>query len=391
MRLNRSLRAVAAPAAAEGVTTLELFFDLVFVYTITQVTSVVRADRLLPALGILVLTWWMYDGYCWLSNNVGPTTLETRLPMLVAMAGFLVMAIATPDAYHSGAWPFAIAFVTVVLVHGIQFARSSVGSSAQAILQVLPLNLAMALGLVLAAILAPHDDAWIGWLVAFAVLVVAVFRVRGKGFTVRAEHFAERHQLLIIIALGETVVATGAGAQGRLEHGPVLLAVLLSMVLLAALWWVYFGGADQRGAEALAGAPAARRSDLAFWGYSVGHLIHVLGLVLVAAGLHDVIIAPTYHLAVRPASSLACGAAIFLLAEAWFRRFLDIGSRSALVVGAAACVVVAAVGHHLEGVVELELLATLLIAVLVAQPRTGEPAPPARPAAEASGRAGDGP
>jgi low temperature requirement protein LtrA len=369
MRLNRSLHAVAAPSATEGVTTLELFFDLVFVYTITQVTAVVRADRVPAALAILLLTWWMYDGYCWLSNNIGPTTLETRLPMLVAMAGFLVMAIATPDAYHSGAWPFAIAYVAVVVVHGVQFARSSVGSSAKAILQVLPLNLGMGAGLVLAAVLAPRDDAWIGWLVAVVVLVAAVVRVRGKGFTVRAEHFAERHQLLIIIALGETVVATGAGAQGRLRTGAVLLAVMLSLVLLATLWWVYFGGDDQRGAQALAGASAQGMPDLAFWGYSMAHLVHVIGLVLVAAGLHEVVLTPTLHLHGRPAAALAAGTAVFLLAEAWFRRILAIGPWSALVLGAAACVILAALGSHLEAVVELELLGTVVLAVLVAQPR----------------------
>ena len=367
MKLNRSLRAVAAPGASDGVTTLELFFDLVFVYTVTQVTLLVRDDRLLTALGVLIVTWWMYDGYCWLSNNIGPTTLSTRLPMLVAMAGFLVMAVATPHAYDADAWPFAIAYLAVVLVHGVQFARSSVGSSAQAILQVLPLNLGIGGALVLAAVLAPHEHAWVGWLVGVVVVIVAVLRVRGKGFTVRAEHFAERHQLLIIIALGETVVATGAGAQGRLEHAPVLTSVLLSLVLLAGLWWVYFGGDDERGAEQLAAATGEQMSHLAFWAYSMDHLIHVIGLVLVAAGLHDVIVAPAYDLTTRKAAALACGTAVFLLAQAFFRRVLGLGPRGPLVIGAAACVVVAAIGSHLESLVEVELLATVVVAVLVAE------------------------
>src|SRR3954454_1792942 len=227
----RSLRTAAAPEAEQGVTTLELFFDLVFVYTITQITTVVRANPgghgYLKAAGILVVTWWMYNGYGWLANNVAPTEWSTRWPMLVAMACFLVMAVATPDAYESGAWPFAIAYLVVVLVHGAQFGRSALGGSARAILRVLPLNLVMCAGLVLAAFLAPHRLAWIGWAVAVAFIVVATVRVRGTGFTVRAEHFAERHQLLIIVALGETVVATGAGAQNRLREAAVLSALLL--------------------------------------------------------------------------------------------------------------------------------------------------------------------
>src|SRR4051794_27404065 len=287
MRLNRSLRAVAAPDATEGVTTLELFFDLVFVFTITQVTSVVRTpagvEGYLRALAILVVTWWMYDGYCWLSNNIGPKTLETRLPMLVAMAGFLVMAVATPDAFHDGAWPFAVAYVVVVVVHGVQFGRSSLGGSGQAIWRVMRLNLCIGGGLVLAAALASHGSAWFGWAAALAVIALEIVQVQGSGFTLRAEHFAERHQLLIIIALGETVVATGAGAQGRLRELAVLLAVLLSLVLLAGLWWVYFGGDDARGAEALAVAPPDRMTGDAFWAYSMLHFFHIVGLILVAA------------------------------------------------------------------------------------------------------------
>jgi low temperature requirement protein LtrA len=91
------------------VTTLELFFDLVFVFTITQLTDVVHgsdgASGYLHALAILSVTWWMYDGYAWLSNNVGPTDVSTRVPMLLGMAGFLVMAVATPQAFDDAAWP----------------------------------------------------------------------------------------------------------------------------------------------------------------------------------------------------------------------------------------------------------------------------------------------
>lgn len=368
----RSLRTAAAPGAEQGVTTLELFFDLVFVYTITQMTTVVRASPgshgYLKAAGFLVVTWWMYNGYGWLANNVAPTEWSTRWPMLVAMFGFLVMAVATPDAYASGAWPFAIAYLVVVLVHGAQFGRSALGGSARAILRVLPLNLAMVAGLVLAAFLAPHRHAWIGWAVAVAFIVVAAVRVRGTGFTLRAEHFAERHQLLIMIALGETVVATGAAAQGRLREAAVLSALLMAMVLLAALWWTYFGGDDARAARALAGAPEARRSELAFWGYSLGHLVHVAGLILVAAGLHDVIANPTLDLEARVASTLGLGTAVFLCAEALVRRLFGIGAVVPLLVASIACCVVAVIGSHLVALVEIELLAGILVAALVSEP-----------------------
>src|SRR3954452_14020813 len=173
MRLTPALRSVAAPEAEQGVTTLELFFDLVFVFAVTQVTAVVRTGGTgyLRALVILIVTWWMYDGYCWLANNVGTTTLLTRVPMLAAMAGFLVMAIATPDAFGSAAWAFALAYTVVVAIHGLQFGRSSLGGSAQAIWKVMRLNLCIAGGLVVAAALQPHGLAWVGWTVSIAVIV----------------------------------------------------------------------------------------------------------------------------------------------------------------------------------------------------------------------------
>jgi low temperature requirement protein LtrA len=372
MRRLTLSRRVAAPSADEGVTNLELFFDLVFVYIITQVTTVVRAAEhptgYLQALAILVVTWWMYDGYCWLSNNIGPTTLATRVPMLVAMFGFLVMAVATPDVFHSGAWPFAIAYIAVVLVHGVQFARSSVGDSGTAILRVLPFNLAIGLALVVAAVLVPHDRAWIGWGAALVVVALMTWKARGVGFTVRPDHFAERHQLLIIIALGETVVATGAGAQGRLREAAVLITVFLAMVLLAGLWWVYFGGDDSRGAQALAETEPDRMGEAAFSAYSLVHLLHVIGLVLVAAGLHEVVLEPRGELELRAAVQLAAGTAVFLLAEAGFRRRLRIGSAWVLLLAAALCVVPAWLGSSVNGVLELALLGAVVVAALVVDP-----------------------
>ena len=199
---------------------LELFFDLVFVFTITQLTGVVRdshgATGYLHAGAILAITWWMYDGYAWLSNNVGPNSLSTRIPMLIGMTGFLVMAIATPDAFGSAAWPFALAYLVVVLVHALQFARSSQGESAHAIQRILPINLAAPLLLIGAAIVG-RDKGWIFWAITAVMLLMALAPRSSRGFTLRAGHFAERHQLVIIIALGETIVATGVGAQGRLR------------------------------------------------------------------------------------------------------------------------------------------------------------------------------
>lgn len=372
MATSRGKLSVEVPSAEAGVTNLELFFDLVFVFTITQVTNVVReahdVDGFLRALAILTVTWWMYDGYCWLSNNVGPNTLSTRLPMLAAMASFLVMAIATPDAVHHGSWPFAVAYAAVVGIHGLQFGRSSLGGSSRAILQVLPLNAAVAVGLGVSAALG-GDDSRLGLALAAGIVVVAAVRVQGSGFTLRPEHFAERHQLLIIIALGEIVVASGVGAEERLDQSGVLVSVILSITLLSALWWVYFGGDDARAAEALTAAEEGRVSNAAFWGYSMGHLLHVLGLVLVAAGLHEVVAHPTHELSWRFAVLLAAGTAVFLLAQVLFRRRLAIHAGWWLLAGAVLSVPTAALGSQVGALAELAVLPAVVIVALVLDER----------------------
>lgn len=367
MATTREKLSVEVPSAEAGVTNLELFFDLVFVFTITQITNVVREahdlEGFLRALAILMVTWWMYDGYCWLSNNVGPNSLSTRLPMLAAMAAFLVMAIATPDAAHHGSWAFAVAYLAVVAIHGLQFGRSSLGGSSRAILQVLPLNAAVAIALGLAAGLGGSTSR-VGLALAAAIVLVAAVRVQGSGFTLRPEHFAERHQLLIIIALGEIVVASGVGAEKRLDQSGVLGAVLLSITLLASLWWVYFGGDDVRAAEALAEVEQGRVSNAAFWGYSMGHLLHILGLVLVAAGLHEVVAHPTEQLSWRLALLLAAGTALFLVAQVLFRRRLTIHAGWWLLAGAVLAVPTAALGAQVGALGELAALPAVVIVAL---------------------------
>jgi len=356
------------PQSGQGVTMLELFFDLVFVFTITQLTGLVRdsagASGYLHAAAILAITWWMYDGYAWLANNVGPYTLSTRIPMLVGMAGFLVMAIATPDAFGSAGWAFAVAYLVVVLVHGFQFTRSSMGNSARAILRILPLNLSVPALLVAAAAVGPRHG-WIFWAAATGILLVALFPRRIGGFTLRADHFAERHQLVIIIALGETIVATGVGAEGRLRSVTVLVAVLLAMAFVSALWWVYFGGDDAAGAAALARALHGGQVGAAAWAYAGAHIVHVGGLVLVAAGLQEVIAAPSGELSVRIAVTMAAGCATFLAGQACYLRLLGLAGGAPLLVGGLLAMGVAIVGHLQNGVAELGALVVILVGTVI--------------------------
>ncbi len=358
-----------APRPVDGapVTTLELFFDLVFVFSVTQLTGLVLhshgASGYLHAGAVLVVIFWMYDGYAWLSNNVGPNSASTRIPMLLAMTGFLVMAIAIPNVFGHTAWQFAVAYLLVVALHAWSFTRSSLGSSAVAIRGILPYNLAIGLGLVLAATLGP-GHAWVGWTLSVLVIVVTVLRNNESGFSLRAEHFAERHQLIIIIALGETVIATGLGAGGHIDKAQILAAVLISMALIAGLWWLYFGADDARASHAFASIAPERMAHEAIQAYFIAHLLHIAGLVLLAAGLHLVVHAPGHQLGARMALTMAAGCSTYLAGEVLFRARLGLGAVLPLAVGSVALLATTTAGIWATGLVQLGAMTVVVAAVV---------------------------
>ncbi len=368
MTLNPVRRKAPQPAAGSPVTTLELFFDLVFVFSVTQLTGLIlgsdSSTGYLRAAAVLVVTFWMYDGYAWLSNNVSPTSTSTWLPMLVAMAGFLVMAISVPDVFGRTGWDFAAAYLVVVLLHAWSFSRSTLRGSATAIRRVLPSNLGIVGCLLLAAALG-EPLAWIGWATAVVLIVLTVATSSESGFTLRADHFAERHQLIIIIALGETVVATGVAGAGHIDEPLSLAAVLASMALIAALWWVYFGGDDSRARDAFAEVPADRMAHEAMWAYSVAHLLHIAGLVLVAAGLHGVVHTPGSALGLRMALTLAASCSTYLAGEILFRARLRLGTLPSLGVAAAACLPTVGLGTQTTALLQLVGLAAVVVALVV--------------------------
>ena len=242
----------------EPVTMLELFFDLVFVFVITQITTLITASDGWTGYGhaalVLLVTWWMYDGFAWLANNVLPTA--TRLPMLLAMTCFLAMAAVVPDVFDTGAWIF------------------------------------------------------------------------------------------------------GVSVQGSLGRPLVLGAFVLAMVLISALWWVYFGtGDDERGLHAVEAAPADRRAGLCLRAFGHDHLLHITGLVLVAAGLHEIVHDPAHHPSWAFAITCSGGVAAFLLGQAGFRRTLGTGPVGVLLTGALLAVALAPLGVLVAGFAQLVGLA----------------------------------
>ncbi len=362
------LRQYEAPSANAPVTMLELFFDLVFVFVVTQIAGLLgRADSWFAYTEVgmvLLLTWWIYDGFVWLSNNVAPTTTATRIPMLIAMVCFLAMAASVSDVFGSGAWVLAGAYLVLVAIHTFQFSRSSVGVSSRGIWSIAPVNFAIA-GLLLAAAALGPVWGWTCWVAAILVLGGSSF-LRPNLFTLRAEHFADRHRLLIIIAMGETIVAVGGSAAGRISDLQVLIALIVAMALISTLWWVYFGlGDDERGLHFVEDAPIEQQTSLALRVYSGWHLLHIVGLVLVSVALHDILLAPMRPLAWVRALELAVGIATFVIAQALFRHTLRIDTAHCHIAVSLVLLAMTPLGLFVGGLAQLGGSATVLVCFLV--------------------------
>jgi low temperature requirement protein LtrA len=305
------------------VTPLELFFDLVFVFGFTQVTGLLVDDPTWGGLfrGMLVLAalWWAWGVYSWLTSATDVDEGGVRLVMLAAMVAMFGAALAVPGAFGDDAVLFGIAYLVVRLLH---LALSAIvvrddPSRRDALVRFVPTAIGGPLLILLAGFL--EGDARIAvWIVALAIdylgpVVIGV----GRGWRVAAEHFAERYGLIILIALGESIISIGVGAGLDLDAG-VLVAAGLGIVVVSALWWLYFDVAAIFARRRLVQARGLEQHWLAFQAYSYLHLPMVAGVVLFAFGLettlHD--LGETLHAV--PAVALCGGAALYLLAEVTF-------------------------------------------------------------------------
>jgi low temperature requirement protein LtrA len=377
------------------VSTLEIFFDLVFAFTLIQLTSVLATQlswlavcRVVLVFGLL---WWMYGAYAWLTNSRPPVRTAERLGLLAGMAGFLIVGIAIPDGFGSYGVVLGLGYLLVVVVHAFLYYRVNTN-----IMRVAPFNTASALLIIVAGLLhGPGGNAdvfaYLLWVAALAVQLGSPLIVHPAGlFQLRASHFVERHSALLIVAIGESVAAVGIGAAEPVSRpGGVswtLLAIaLLGLVVAAALWWIVFGsGDDERAEQALTQVGSARRPALALTAFFYGFIPLLLGLVGLAAGVLSAVI----HVGATGSSAgqaavLACGAALFLGGNAAVRRHMRIGPASARALAAVLALATTAVGVVAGLDVQLVVVALILVAPLLA-----ERAPDREPAGQADQDAG---
>ncbi len=350
-------------AAPTRVSTLELFFDLVFVFTITQLTSVLASHPSLRGVAqvalMLGVIWWMYGGYAWLTNAVPADRPSRRFLLLGGMASYLVLALAITHAFSGTGMAFGLAYAAIVVVHAWLFTRSTSQSVVRNILRIAPVNLVGA-ALVLAGGVAGGTPQYVLWAIAVPLLWLSPKVVSNSGFEVGAEHFVERHGLVVLIAIGESVVAVGAGAHALPVDLELVAVVALGLALSACLWWIYFGGDDARAERALRDAPQADRATLALDAFGYCHLAILFGIVAVAAAMHEATAHPFHELEPSRAITLAGGVAVYLIGDALFRATLRIGRGHWRLVCAVAVAATIPLGAAVSATAQIAAIVALL-------------------------------
>ena len=349
------------------VSTLELFFDLVFVFGVTQITGTVTRAPTAASLGrgvaVFLVLWWAWGAYAWLTNTVPTGETLARLVVLAAMAAMLVTALAVPHAWGDGGVALALGFLAVMALHCALFllAAENPAESRPAILRLAATNLTAALILV-AAGLADGRPQTLLWVAAIALCYAGPYLTGVAGFTVHPGHFVERHGLIVLIALGESVVAIGAGGDVTVDWGLAGTALVV-MALIVGLWWSYFDHDADDGERALLAVDGPARARLARDIYSYLHIPLVLGVVYAAVGIHEALIRPDEPLDPVFAGAFAGGVVVYAAGLAAIR--LRLGGRPHPVRLAAALLAVAVIplATHVDAVVTAAILAATTLAV----------------------------
>jgi low temperature requirement protein LtrA len=378
------------PVAEEArVTPIELFFDLVFVFSLTQVTALMSADLsgrgILRGLLVLALLWWCWVGYAWLGNVVQAEEGLGRAAMFSAMAAMFVMALAVPEAFHDrlggvdGPVVVAFAYLSVRLLHlGIFWlaARTEHDRALRGqLFRFMPSLFGSTTLLLIASQL--HGRAQtLTWVGVVVVDYVGVILGGASGWRLRsASHFAERHGLIVIVALGESIVAIGVGVAHFAISWPILVGAVLGLAVAACVWWAYFDVVSIVAERVLRRLQGEERTRMARDAYSYLHLPMVAGIALLAFGIESVLqnvgdasdgrlSEPLDQL---PLGALYGGVALFLLAHAAFkyRTWHHVTVRRLVV--AALLLLLMPAAMELPGLAALGLLGAVMVALIASE------------------------
>jgi low temperature requirement protein LtrA len=316
--------AASAETYEQRVTPLELFFDLVFVFAITRVTALMAHDLSWTTIGqgllVLAALWWGWAAYAWLTNHVSGEDGRARVVVFVAMSAMVLVALAVPQAFDAHALLFALAYLVMRMAHlALYWVSSREDPDVHvAVARLLPTAITGPLLLVAAAFTDGPLQAAL-WIVALALDYGGPYVTGVAGYRVHPAHFGERFSLIVIIALGESIVAIGVGAGGEELDAAIGLAAVLAVLTSGALWWAYFDVVAAMAQHRLAELDGVARNTLARDAFAYLHLPMIAGIELFALGVEEVLAHVGESLAPEAAAALCGGVALYLLAHVAFK------------------------------------------------------------------------
>ena len=345
-----------------AVTPFELFFDLVFVFGFTQVTTLMAADPtgrgVLRGMLVLAAVWWAWESYAWLATTIDLEEGWTRLVMIGIMATMFVAALAAPNAFGDTGALFASAYLVVRVLHLVLYAVAARGRPEllDSVRKLTPTAVAGPL-LILAAAFVDSGPREAIWAVALVLDFAGPALQDSEGWELSPGHFSERHGLILIVALGESVVALGVGG-GHLDlTARTIIAATLGIAVVTAMWWTYFDVVAIVAARRLAQAKGAARAAQARDSYTYLHFPMVAGVILFALGVKKALPHAHDSLDWTPAAALCGGVALYLVAHILF-RLRNVGSLNRQrVIAAAALACMVALASTVSALVLLALVA----------------------------------
>ena len=316
------------------VSSIELFFDLVFVFAFTQVTTFWLEHTSWAGLGrgllVLVVLWWVWASYAWLTNAADAEAGVVSTVLLFAMGALFIAALSVPDAFGKHRVLFALALFVVLASFVGLYALVSKDVPDQ-LAAVLRMSRTVVPGgaLIVAAAFAPASVRPVLWALAFVVGFFGPLLGGLGGWRVQPAHFVERHGLIVIIAIGESLGAIGFGARATELEFRVIVGAVLGLLVAASLWLAYFDYVSVAVGGLLAERRGEQRTAVARDAYSYAHLPMVIGIVLFAFAMRTTLAHPGMELKLIPALALCCGCALYLLGFVWLRwrltRTLGVG------------------------------------------------------------------
>ena len=357
---------------------IELFFDLVFVFAFTQVTSLILEDASAAGFAratlVLAMVWWAWSAYAWMTNAIDIENTVTRLIVFAAMAAGFFMALAVPDAFQDEAAWFAVAYFVVRILQTTLFSwgvRHDPGQL-RATFRLAPWFLAAALVALVGGFVDSDLRAWV-WLASLAIDVAGTLTVARAEWRVSASHFAERFALIVIIALGESIVAIGLATAAVDRDLTFALSVVIAFAGVAALWWAYFDFTAVAAERSLKRASPRMRGALARDVFTFFHYPIVLGIILYAVAAKKTLEHPLDPLSEAGRWALGLAIAVFLsgFVLARFRAIRRIAWER--IVAGAAALVAAVLLDGTDAIVTLAVvIAILVVAIAVETARLRE-------------------